>query len=108
MTTNFSAAIEIDTKVWGNTGAAIPTTDAAVQRMTAWLSKLDAERTRAKVTVPKAVMAFAEMDRTYTTHILLVIIYDDYLKLRDHLNTYLAIVSQTFEKAYNAQDANNR
>ena len=53
-------------------------------------------------------MAFQEMDRTYVTHLLLVIIYDDYLKLRDNLDKYMSIVSQTFEKAYNAQDANKR
>jgi hypothetical protein len=108
VTTNFSEAIEIDGKIGGNTGSVINNTSAALVRMTTWLGKLDSERTRANTTVPKAVMAFAEMDRTYITHLMLVIIYDDYLKLRDHLNTYLAIVSQTFEKAYNAQDANNR
>jgi hypothetical protein len=108
VTNDFSAAVEIDAKIGGNTGSALPTTDAAVQRMTKWINTLDQERSRANTTVPKAVMAFAEMDRTYITHILLVIIYDDYIKLRDHLNTYLTIVSQTFEKAYNAQDSNNR
>ena len=69
-------------------------------------NKLASDRARANDTVPKAVMAFQEMDRTYITHLLLVIIYDDYLRLRDNLSKYLSIVSQTFEKAYNAQDKN--
>lgn len=76
--------------------------------MNSYTNILESERSRAKSTVPKAIMAFQEMDRTYITHLLLVIIYDDYLKLRDNLNTYMSIISQTFEKAYNAQDANKR
>lgn len=76
--------------------------------MSSYTNKLESERTRANSTVPKAIMAFQEMDRTYITHLLLVIIYDDYLKLRDNLNSYMSIISQTFEKAYNAQDANKR
>jgi hypothetical protein len=108
ISTDFSQAIEIDSKIGGNTGSRVATTDTALVRMTTWLGKIDTERYRARTTIPKAVMAYKEMDRTYITHLLLVIIYDDYLKLRDNLSKYLSIVSQTFEKAYNAQDANKR
>gem|GEM_PF-4416282 len=34
---------------------------------------------------------------------MLVILYDDYVRLRDNLAGYFDIVSQTFEKAKNAQ-----
>jgi hypothetical protein len=108
ITSDFTEAMKIDAKITG-TGAASPnTTDDAAKRMSSRISVLENERTRAQDTVPKAVMAFQEMDRTYIVHLLLVVIYDDYLKLREHLNTYLSIVSQTFEKAFNAQDANKR
>lgn len=99
----------MDGKIGGNTGATeMGTTIAASTSMGQWMTTLDSERSRANSTLPKAIMAFQEMDRTYITHLLLIIIYDDYLKLRDNLNTYMSIVSQTFEKAYNAQDANKR
>ena len=58
--------------------------------------------------LPKAIVAFQEMDRTYVVHIMLTLLYDDYLKLRGQLNTYLTTIGQTFEKAYNAQDDNQR
>ncbi len=109
ITSDFSAAVEIDRKIGGNTGTTeIGTTIAASTSMGQWMTTLESERSRANSTIPKAVVAFQEMDRTYITHLLLIIIYDDYLKLRDRLNTYMSIVSQTFEKAYNAQDANKR
>ncbi len=109
ITSDFSAAVEMDGKIGGNTGATeMGTTIAASTSMGQWMTTLDSERSRANSTLPKAIMAFQEMDRTYITHLLLIIIYDDYLKLRDNLNTYMSIVSQTFEKAYNAQDANKR
>ncbi|MFZ2255703.1 MAG: hypothetical protein WAW59_02885 [Patescibacteria group bacterium] len=42
------------------------------------------------------------MQRTYAAHLLLTIVYDDYVRLRDNLNRYMTPVSQLFEKAYNA------
>ena len=48
------------------------------------------------------------MERTYSVHLMLMIVYDDYLELRQNMNTYLNAVSQLFEKANNAQSANNQ
>ena len=62
---------------------------------------------RAASTLPKAILAYREMERTYSVHLMLMIIYDDYLELRQNVNTYLNAVSQLFEKANNAQSANN-
>lgn len=56
--------------------------------------------------IPRAVSAFKEMERTYATHILLLVIYDDYVKLRDNLGRYMSSTSQLFEKAYNAMSPN--
>lgn len=61
---------------------------------------------RATSTLPKALVAYREMERTYAVHLMLIIIYDDYLELRENLNSYLSTVSQIFEKAKNAQSAN--
>lgn len=52
--------------------------------------------------IPRAIIAFKEMERTYATHILLVVIYDDYVRLRDNLARYMSSTSQLFEKAFNA------
>lgn len=84
------------------------TTEQAGKIWRIYQATIDSERSRAHETVPKSILAYQEMDRTYITHILLVIIFDDYLKLRGNLDTYLALISQTFEKAYNAQDARQR
>lgn len=66
------------------------------------------EITRAESTLPKALTTYREMQRTYGVHILLVMILDDYMTLRNNLDLYLANISQLFEKAHNAQDANKR
>lgn len=84
------------------------TTEQAGKIWRTYQNMLESERSRAHETIPKAILAYQEMDRTYIAHILLVIIFDDYLKLRENLDTYLALISQTFEKAYNAQDAHQR
>ncbi len=106
---NYSEALRIDAAIGSGTGNTTPIdTDAGLQKILSRNTTIANERSRAQDTVPKAVLAFQEMDRTYIVHLLLVIIYDDYLKLRDNLSIYMSAVSQTFEKAYNAQDANQR
>jgi hypothetical protein len=64
-----------------------------------------AERDRANMVLPIAIRTYREMDRTYIIHVMLTLIYDDYILLRDQLDKYLVITGQTFEKAFNAQDA---
>lgn len=76
--------------------------------MTNRQNSIQNEMTRAENTLPKALMAYREMQRTYSVHILLVMITDDYLTLRSNLDLYLSNISQLFEKAHNAQDANQR
>lgn len=83
-------------------------TDEALGDITKKARSIEAEITRARDTLPKALVAYREMERTYTTHLLLVIVYDDYLTLRNQLSSYLSAVSQLYEKAFNAQDANKR
>ena len=64
------------------------------------------EFVRAEQTLPRAIAAYKEMERTYGAHLLLVILYDDYVKLRENLSKYMNSMSQLLEKAYNAQNPN--
>jgi hypothetical protein len=61
----------------------------------------------AKRTYPVALAGFVEMERTYSVHILLLFIQDDYLVMRENLKNFLNPISQLFYKILNAQSANN-
>lgn len=67
---------------------------------------LSREIIRADTTLPKAIRAFVEMDQTYGAHMLLVLIYDDYIQLRKALSSYMNLSSQLYQKANNAQSTN--
>lgn len=69
---------------------------------------LDREIYRADTTLPRAMRAFRDMERAYPVHLMLVIIYDDYIRLRNNLSVYMNASTQLYMKAFNAQDANNR
>jgi hypothetical protein len=106
---DFSKVSNIETKIGdGNAAKSAITTDGAQREIISRGRIIGDERTKANDVLPKAIVAFQEMDRTYIIHIMLTHLYDDYLKLRGQLNTYLATIGQTFEKAYNAQDDNQR
>jgi hypothetical protein len=106
---NFTKMQEIEKSLkTEDIGRSSRSTDEALQDMTRKAQSIDAEIARARDTLPKALVAYREMERTYTVHLLLVIIYDDYLTLRNQLSDYMSAVSQLYEKAFNAQDANKR
>lgn len=106
---DYTQALEQEKKIGNNGKYAIPqNTDTFLQKLTNSIWSIENELSRSKNTIQKAVVAYREMERTYTIHMLLVIIYDDYLNLRDNLKNYMNNLSQTFEKANNAQDANQR
>lgn len=67
---------------------------------------IEKEILRADTTLPKALRTLIEMDQTYGAHILLVLIYDDYIRLRKALATYMNLSSQLYQKANNAQSTN--
>ena len=71
-------------------------------------SALSREIARAESTLPRALRAYQDMERSYPIHLMLVIIYDDYIRLRKNLSVYMAASSQLYMKAYTAQDANQR
>ena len=61
------------------------------------------EINRADTTLPKAIRSWAEMDQTYGVHVLLTLVYDDYIRLRKALSSYMNISSQLYQKVNNAQ-----
>lgn len=78
-----------------------------------WSSQLESykwsinnEFIRVNTTMPRALASFVEMDKTYAAHLILTIIYDDYIKLRKSLSLYMNLNSQIYQKANNAQNPN--
>jgi hypothetical protein len=84
----------------------IKNSDTWVSEISRRNEAISSELLRANQVLPKAIETFREMERTYTIHLMLVIIYDDYIRLRDNLNTYFKAVSQLLEKTQNAQIPN--
>ena len=74
-----------------------------IQEADSSLKKVQEAELRAAWSLWRAVDSYKEMTGTYGVHLMLVILYDDYVRLRDNLAGYFDIVSQTFEKAKNAQ-----
>lgn len=106
---NYTDVLNLEQKI-GNNGESQSnpsTIESAVSAMNLRARQITDDIARANSTLPKALVAYREMERTYPLHIMFLIIYDDYLDLRQNTNTYLNAVSQLFEKANNAQSANN-
>ena len=98
---------EIENKIWKWEGTQIPkNTDEWVNIAPRYHLDLSNEIIRADATLPKAIKSFQEMDQTYGAHVLLTLIYDDYIKLRKALSSYMNISSQLYQKANNAQSTN--
>jgi hypothetical protein len=98
-----SNTLTIDTQIGDNSTKQIPT-DADSMRRTLGQrqEQIRLEIALAYRTLPRAILAYQEMARTYAAHLMLVIVYDDYVHLRDNLAKYTSATSQLFEKAYNA------
>lgn len=60
----------------------------------------------ADTSLPSAIRAYRDMERAYPVHLMLAIIYDDFIRLRKNLATYMNASTQTYLKAFNAQDSN--
>lgn len=106
---NMNTLSTTETNIWdGNTSKPAIDTAGIQSEITSRGRIIEIERKKANDVLPKAIVAFQEMDRTYVVHVMLTFLYDDYLKLRGQLNTYLTEIGQTFEKAFNAQDDNQK
>lgn len=107
---NRTQTFDVETKIgeWGENASLPLNMQEYADLFSSYANQIQSNVARAQSTLPKALVAYREMERTYGVHIMLVIIYDDYLTLRQNLSTYLNAVSQFFEKAENAQSANNQ
>jgi hypothetical protein len=95
--------MSVDSKIGDNPQWGIPIdTNAYHRELLKRQAQLSNEIYRADSVLPRAIKGYKEMERTYTLHLLLVIVYDDFVRLRDNLHKYMSPVSQLFEKAYNA------
>lgn len=98
---------EIEQKIGKWNGTTIPqTTEEWVKITPKYATNITSEIIRADNTLPKAIKTLAEMDQTYGSHILLILIYDDYIQLRKALSAYMNLSSQLYQKAFNAQSTN--
>ena len=100
---------QIEKAVGVGSGTQSPTTIAEWnQSYRTHSNALALEIARAESTLPRALRAYQDMERSYPVHLMLTIIYDDYIRLRNNLAVYMNASSQLYMKAYNAQDANQR
>jgi hypothetical protein len=103
LTDNTSNTMTVDSDIGGANSGIIPKTSVELHtEVIRRQSQIAHEIYRADSVLPRAIRAFKEMERTYAMHLLLVIIYDDFVQLRDNLHQYMNATSQLFEKAYNA------
>ena len=107
---NTSGMLALERSLWTdpNDITAIPAELGPYAReiATKW-ELITSEILRIRSVLPRAIATFQEMERTYEMHLLLVVIYDDYVKLRDNLAVYFNAVTQLMEKMQNAQLPNN-
>lgn len=104
---DITKTLETENNIGQDEDKSLPdTTDRSASELIKRQLQLDNEIDRADRSLPRAISAFNEMQRTYAAHLLLVIVYDDYVRLRDNLHKYMSPVSQLFEKAFNAMTPN--
>jgi len=100
---NITPTLQTEMQIGAGDDRALPSnSDILSQTLIQRQSQIKNELIRAERALPRAILGFKEMQKTYAAHLLLTIIYDDYVRLRDNLHRYLSPVSQLFEKAYNA------
>jgi hypothetical protein len=100
---DMSNTLTIDTQIGTGDAKVIPTDTDTMRRVLGQRrEQIRIEIALTQRTLPRAMLAYQEMARTYATHLMLVIVYDDYVRLRDNLAKYTSATSQLFEKAYNA------
>ncbi len=78
-------------------------TDSASIAIARSRNKLIQEITHVKEIYPQAMVAFNEFEKTYASHIVLVFILEDYIKLRDSLKKLMNPIGQLIYKISNAQ-----
>lgn len=104
---DITKTLETENNIGDDADKSLPdTTDRGASELVKRQLQIENEIDRADRSLPRAIGAFNEMQRTYAAHLLLTIVYDDYVRLRDNLHRYMSPVSQLFEKAFNAMTPN--
>lgn len=107
--TNRANLEAIEKNIGTGNGTKIATnTELWIESYNNYTNSLTREIDRADNSLPRALRTFLDMERAYPAHLMLTIIYDDYIRLRANLSKYMNASTQTYLKANNAQDANNR
>lgn len=78
-------------------------TDSAAQEIARSAGKITAEIAHTREVYPQAMVAFTEFEKTYASHILLTLILQDYMDLRESLKKLLNPIGQVVYKIINAQ-----
>ena len=78
-------------------------TDSGATEIVRSANKIRSEIAHTKEVFPQAMVAFAEFEKTYASHILLELILQDYIDLRESLKQLLNPIGQVIYKASNAQ-----
>ena len=100
---------QIEKNIGNNDKAQVPhTLEEKIVSLNTYASSLEKEIARADTTLPRAIQAYKDMEKAYPVHLMLTIIYDDFIRLRQNLSTYMNASTQLYLKAFNAQDANKR
>ena len=82
-------------------------TELVAREMLKSTNNITSEIAHTKEVFPQAIVAFTEFEKTYASHILLELILQDYLDLRDSLKKLLNPIGQVIYKASNAQSPGN-
>lgn len=97
---------EIEKKLGDGSGTIIPLTSQEwVKTHNRYASSLNREIQRADNSLPLAMKTYKEMEKAYPAHLMMIILYDDYIRLRKNLASYMNASTQLYMKAYNAQSS---
>ena len=89
---DMSNTLTLDTQIGhGNTKQIPNDTDGMRRTLGQRQEEIRTEIALAYRTLPRAILAYQEMARTYAAHLMLVIVYDDYVRLRDNLAKYTSM-----------------
>lgn len=106
---DYTTISDMEKNIWtGKWQMSSNTIQSWVNSYNSYVNALQTEIARAETTLPRVLKAYKEMERSYSIHLMLLIIYDDYIRLRKNLATYMNASTQLYMKAHNAQDSNNK
>lgn len=86
----------------------VPDTETAARMLAGVKAGIAGEQGRVRDVHRSAIEAFMEMERTYEIHLMLTLIYEDFVDVRERLRSLLNPIGQFVYKASNAQSPYNQ